>query len=380
MRILFTSWAWPTHLYAMVPLAWSCRNAGHEVLVASQPGLADVALRTGLPYAPVGRDVDAEAAFREIVATPPGANGGGPRVLKLFAEIADAMLDDLVDLARSWRADLLVFEPSAFAGPVAAAAAGVPAVRHLFGTDLLGGRAAQFLPAVLEPLAARHGLTGVDPFGVATVDPYPAGLQLAQVGSRRLPVGQVPFNGPGVAPSLPEPGGRPRVCVTWGTTMGRLGPDYFLAGTVARALAELELEVVVAVSPEQRALLGPLPDGVHVVVGSPLQLVLPGCAAVVAQGGAASLLTAVSYGLPQVLVPRLPDHTRHAARLAETGAGLVVPARDADPAEVVGALRRVLAEPGFREAADRLRRELAAQPSHTEVVAELERLVVAAPR
>ncbi|MEW2380557.1 nucleotide disphospho-sugar-binding domain-containing protein [Micromonospora sp. NPDC047707] len=381
MRILFTTWAWPSHLYAMVPLAWSCRTAGHEVLVASQPALTDVALRTGLPFAPVGRDVDAEAAFREIVATPPGANGGGPRVLKLFAELADAMLDDLVDLARRWRADLLVFEPSAFAGPVAAAAAGVPAVRHLFGTDLLGGRAGQFLPAVLDPLGARYGLTGVDPFGVATVDPYPAGLQLPQVGSRRLPLGQVPFNGAGVVPPpLPEPGARPRVCVTWGTTMGRLGPDHFLAGTVVRALADLDVEVVVAVSPDQRSLLGPVADGVHVVAGSPLHLVLPGCAAVVAHGGAGSLLTAVSYGLPQVLVPRLPDHTRHSARLAETGAGLVVPAKDADPAAVVTALRRVLAEPGFREAADRLRRELAAQPSPAQVVAELERLVVAAPR
>ncbi|MDM4718151.1 DUF1205 domain-containing protein [Micromonospora sp. WMMA1363] len=381
MRILFTSWAWPSHLYAMVPLAWACRTAGHEVLVASQPALTEVALRTGLPFAPVGRDVDAETAFREIVATPPGHNGGGPRVLKLFAEVADAMLDDLVGLARSWRADLLVFEPSAFAGPVAAAAVGVPAVRHLFGTDLLGGRAGQFLPAVLDPLGTRYGLTGVDPFGVASVDPYPAGLQ-ATVGSHRLPIGQVPFNGSGLAPPpLPESGARPRVCVTWGTTMGRLGPDYHLAGAVVRALAGPAVEVVVAVSPDQRFLLDPVPDGVHVVVGSPLHLVLPGCAAVVAHGGAGSLLTAVAYGLPQVLVPRLPDHVRHSARLVGSGAGLVVPPADVDaePAPVAAALRRVLDEPGFREAADRLRRELVAQPSPARVVAELERLTVAVP-
>jgi len=41
MRVLFTSWAWPTHLYAMVPLARACRAAGHDVVVASPPALAD---------------------------------------------------------------------------------------------------------------------------------------------------------------------------------------------------------------------------------------------------------------------------------------------------------------------------------------------------
>ncbi len=116
----------------MVPVAWACRAGGHEVLVASQPELTDAIALTGLPAAPVGRDVDAEAIFRDIVLAPPSAQrpqgGGGPRVLNLLVQLAEAMTDDLIELAAGWRADLVVFEPTAFAGPLAAAALRIPAV------------------------------------------------------------------------------------------------------------------------------------------------------------------------------------------------------------------------------------------------------------
>jgi len=378
MRILFTTWAWPSHLYAMVPVAWACRTAGHDVLVASQPALTDAVLRTGLPMAPVGRDVDAVATFRDIVFTPPGQpNGGGPRVLGLLATLAESMVDDLARLARDWRADLVVFEPTAFAGPLAAAAAGIPAVRHLFGTDLMSA-VGRFLPPVLDPLAKRLGLAGVDVFGAATVDPYPADLQVA-VGSRRLPVRYVPYNGPGLAPSmLPAPSGRPRVCVTWGTTLGRLDPGLFLAGQVVRAVGDLDVDVVVAITPEQRELLGPVPGDVRVVEAAPLHLVLPTCDAVIAHGGAGTLLTAVSHGLPQLLVPRLPDHVRHAARLADAGAGIAVAAPEADPAVLRSRLTELLGTPAYRTAATHLQRQLSSQPAPEQVVLEFERIAAGA--
>uniref|UniRef100_UPI001040F4CF nucleotide disphospho-sugar-binding domain-containing protein n=1 Tax=Actinomadura roseirufa TaxID=2094049 RepID=UPI001040F4CF len=344
MRVIFATWAWPSHLYAMVPLAWACRAAGHDVLVASQPGLAETAERTGLPFAPVGRDVDAVAVFRDIVHPPAGqaGRGGGPRVLALLNELAEAMTDDLVRLARGRRADLVVFEPTAFAGPLAAAAAGIPAVRHLYGTDLMGAAAA-FLPDALAPLSGRLGLDAVDPFGVATIDPCPAGLQVP-TGSRRIAMRYVPYNGPGQLPP-PSPraatspdGARPRVCVTWGTTYGRLDPALVLAGDVARAAADLPVDVVVAVAPGQRDMLGELPPGTRVAEGAPLHLLLPRCDAVVAHGGAGTLLTALDAGLPQLLLPRLPDHVRHSARITETGAGIVLPAADAAPAAIRAAL------------------------------------------
>ncbi|WP_430790341.1 nucleotide disphospho-sugar-binding domain-containing protein [Actinoplanes sp. G11-F43] len=365
MRILFTCWAWPSHLYAMIPVAWACRAAGHDVLLAVPPALRATALGTGLPVVTAGDDVDAEKAFREIVFTPPGA-GGGPRVLTLLTELAEAMTGDLIKLIGRYRADLVVSDPTAFAGPVAAGATGIPVIRHLYGTDLMSA-AGRFLSGVIEPLAARFGAGEPGPFGAATIDPYPPGLQVP-LGSRRLPVRPVPFNGPGECPAPLPPARRPRICVTWGTTPGRLDPSLFLAGDAARALAGYE--VVLAAVPEQRHLAGPLPDHVTVVSG-PLHLILDGCDAVVAHGGAGSLLTAVTHGLPQVLVPRLPDHVRHAGRVHLAGAGIVVPAAEMTPRALADAVAAVLDQPGYRAAAHRLRDEAAAQPAPAELVADL---------
>ncbi|MFG2087324.1 nucleotide disphospho-sugar-binding domain-containing protein [Spirillospora sp. NPDC048824] len=374
MRVIFATWAWPSHLYAMVPLAWACRAAGHEVLIASEPELTGTILRTGLPAAPVGRDVDAVAVFRDIVHPPegrPGKGGGGPRVLGLLGDLAESMTGDLVKLAEGWRADLIVYEPTAFAGPLAAAAVGVPAVRHLYGADLLSG-AGRFLPDVLAPMCEKLGLDGVEPFGAATVDPCPAGLQVP-TGSRRLPMRYVPYNGPGVLPPpSPRPAARrPRVCVTWGTTYSRLDPRLFLAGDAVRAIAGLPVDVIVAVAPGQRDLLGTLPPEAHVVEGAPLHLLLPRCDAVIAQGGAGTILTALDSGLPQVLVPRLPDHVRHAARIAETNAGVVLPAPGVEAAAIRDGLTAVLDDPAHRDAARALRDEMRDQPPPARVVAEL---------
>ncbi|HEU5270181.1 MAG TPA: hypothetical protein VFU36_09685, partial [Jatrophihabitans sp.] len=281
MRVLFVTWAWPSHLYALVPFAWACRNEGHEVLVASQPALLPELLACGLPAATVGTDVDAAAMVAEYALpreqdqpkqTGSGPGGRGPRALQMFTRLAEAMTGGLIELGRQWRPDLVVFEPTALAGPLAAAALGVPAVRHLYGTDLML-RARPVLPAALAPLAAEHGVAEFDPFGLATVDPTPASLQLP-VNYHRLPVRHVAYQGPGRLPEpLPDPAGRPRVLISWGHTMAKLAPDRFLAGEVARALAEDDgPELVLAVSARQRGLLGELPERVRVLVDTPLDL------------------------------------------------------------------------------------------------------------
>nr|UUL71911.1 UDP-glucuronosyltransferase [Streptomyces tumemacerans] len=211
MRVLFTSWAWPSHLYALVPLASAFRAAGHEVLVAGPPALKPETDRTGLPGAVVGTDTDAAGLVRGYVlpsaAVGPSAPPSGgeplpgnnaPRALRMVAALAASMTDGLVELARDWRADLVVYEPTALAGPVAAAAAGVPAVRVLYGTDLLA-RARALLPQAVAPFLERYGIEGFDALGTLTVDPCPDALQLP-VAYRRMPVRYVPYNGCGEIP------------------------------------------------------------------------------------------------------------------------------------------------------------------------------------
>jgi catechol 2,3-dioxygenase-like lactoylglutathione lyase family enzyme len=79
-----------------------------------------------------------------------------------------------------------------------------------------------------------------------------------------------------------------------------------------------------------------------------------------------------------VLSPMGADQPRNAARCAELGLARVLDAVAATPAAVRDAVSGVLADPGYRRAAERLRDEIAAQPGPEDAVRLLER--IARPR
>ena len=389
MRVLFVTVPWPTHFYGFVPLAWALQLAGHEVRVACQPSNLDAVATCGLSAVRVGRDVDFIQTFADVAEAMFVADGrdrapgdGEPvetEVIRRFAGISDAMVDDVVQMASAWRPDLIGYEPAAYAAPVAAAVRGVPSVRVPWGPDI------QHLGAHLEGPALRgmldrFGLDTVDTLGTLTVDPSPPSMQMGSPVTRRT-MRYVPFNGPGVMPiSLLEPVRHPRVCLTWGTSTTRLGgPSTFLLPYAVRAAAELGAEVVVAVAKEQVPLLGELPEQVRVVHGVPLHALLPTCDAIVHQGGAGTTLTAAASGIPQVVVPQLGDQAINAVRLADTGAGLVCWRRGLPGDALQPLIRATLDEligdrDRYAEAAARLRKEIEAQPTPAEMVRVLAEL------
>ncbi len=382
MKVLFSTWAWPSHYFPMVPLAQACRAAGHEVRIASQPALAAAIRSSGLPAVTVGRDVDVAALFRENVAPliRSGAAGQRPRrtsqAIGIFVQVAEIMADDLVEFTVRWRPDIVVFDPITFAAPVAAAVAGVPAVRHLFGPDFTSGAArpgaAPEMPG-LAALLARFGLPDLPLRGALTVDPCPPSMQAPAAIARQL-MSYVPYNGPGTMPRWPAGPAR-RICLTWGTsTVALTGDETFLPPEVITAAQRCGAEVVVAVTASQRGLLGAVPPGVRVTESVPLHLLLPVCAAVVHQGGAGTTLTAAGLGLPQLILPQLPDQRFNAQQAAATGAARCLPRAEVTLASASGHIAALLADPGQAAAALRLQQEIKAQPQPAEVVGALEEL------
>ncbi|MFC4121793.1 nucleotide disphospho-sugar-binding domain-containing protein [Nonomuraea zeae] len=392
MRVLVTCWAWSSHYLPLVPVLWALRAAGHEVCVASQPAMAGVVTDSGAVFVPAGPDVDHERLRAERMdglrhdrvpaAPPPGVSAGEhwrpgqrekvARVFGVFAARADLMVDDTLEFARRWRPDLVLFEPTSYAGPLVAALLGVPAVRHIHGVDLTY-QAHELVPEVLAPTTARLGLGDCRILGDLTVDPCPPSMQIpARV--ERARVGYVPYNGRAVLPDwLWEPPSRPRVCLTWGATTTSLGgAAAFLLPAVVSALSELDVELVVAVGRQDREQLGQVPPGVRVTSGVALHQLLPTCSALVHQGGFGSTLTGVYYGVPQLVLPQLVDQIFAADRLAATGAGTCLPRDQVNAATLRDRVRDLLAS--GRPAAERLRAELRAQPTPNDVVPVLERL------
>ncbi|WP_285729481.1 activator-dependent family glycosyltransferase [Nocardiopsis sp. ATB16-24] len=414
MRVVIATPAERTHFLNLVPLAWALRAAGHEVLVASQPELAPSVATAGLPFAPVGRDHDLRALTRRMYSLP----GAGEAVdwddertwrmpwgvLRVhyrqvvafwWKAMNELLVDDLVGLCRTWRPDLVVWEPTTFAGAVAARACGAAHVRFLWSLDLFARMRGLFLERMREqPAASREdpleewltglaGRYGVDfdeelVFGQLTVDQVPPELRL-EVGGEVEYAGMrfVPYNGRAVVPAwLREPPERPRLCLTLGTSSAAwYGGHSSMTGAVVEALADVDAEVVATVPADRRRGLESPPPNVRLVDYVPLHALAAASTATINHGGPGSVLTSMAYGLPQALMadPRLFDTPLLARRVAGAGAGVALGAEQADPQALRGEALRVLGDPDLRRHAARLREAMLAQPAPAAMVARLER-------
>ncbi len=399
MRVLFSPYRDAQHLYPLVPLAWACRAAGHEVRVVTGPRLADRIVHTGLTAAVVCADVlpmasreNADTAkVYEHRAFPPDwplhpdlLDDQQRATLEMLgrrlATFAECTVDDVIAFARRWRPDVVVHDTASFVGPVVAAAIGVPNVRFLTGVGL---RPAESRIGSAEPLPEfsalfhRRGLAVRMP-PTLTIDPSPPSLRLP-VAEPWREVRYVPYNGAGVSPAwLDLASDRPRVLVTWGFSAGRTSqrigaPALEPFRLAIEALAGLDVEVIAATTPDQLKLLGELPGRVRPVTGLPLHLALPQCALIVHQAGDGTALTAAASGVAQLAVTRKPDPALTGGRLAAIGAGIHLRyqelERAADPRDVIGtAAQKLLADAAYTEAAVRLRAEIERQPTPSELV------------
>ncbi len=391
MRVLFIAWAWSSHFNPMVPLGWALRAAGHEVMVVSHPNFVPTITRAGLPALPAGRPVDLQAEMSDAVrrstwnprmhnpgtASDPIKRRRGMSVLRIAAASADAMADDTVSFARSWQPDCVVFEPTALLGPVLAGALGVPSYRLLWTIDFTSSITA-VEDEILGELAQRLGAPRVNALGDVTLDPCPPRLQTGYDNPRQ-PMRFIPYNGPAVLPPwLRARPRRPRVCITWGATLQGIGmQDQVLSARVADALADRDVEVVLAVTEEQRKALPALPDNVVHAGPVPLHLLLPSCAAVVHQGGGGTLMTAMASGVPQFILPLAPDTVLNAQQVAGTGAGRQLWSGDLGDDALTEALAEFLDDLApYREGAAQLRAEHLDLPTPTETVRDLRHQVL----
>ncbi|RAY12713.1 glycosyl transferase family 28 [Actinomadura craniellae] len=428
MRVLFLTVAEKAHAYPQVPLAWALRAAGHEVCVVGQPDVVDDITRAGLTAVPIGVPADLETRiqdgaepepqdeaeeftgeildpatempldeFRPEKLTYDHMQGLFATWVMIFEDMSGRDLtDELVEFARGWGPDLVIWDPLLFAGGVAARACGAAHARMLYGLDLIGRMRERYLRAAadrpaqlrddpmaewLDWLAGRYGGGfGEDlVMGQWTIDSFPGSMRFP-VDHHYVPVRYVPYNGPSVLPGwLREPPKRPRVCLSLGLSFREvMGGDQVPVGELLEAVACLDVEVVATLDAGQLATVARVPDNVRAVGFVPLNELLPGCSAIVHQGGFGTAQTAAVHGVPQVVVPsREWDAALKARRLQESGAGLAwtdLPAGEVSAAHLRNMLERVLAEPSFARNAARLRTEMRGMPTPAGIVPQLERL------
>ncbi|MDX3195179.1 activator-dependent family glycosyltransferase [Streptomyces sp. MN03-5084-2B] len=419
MRVLLTTYPERTHFLALVPLAWALRTAGHDVRVAVQPKFAPTVTQAGLTAAPVGRNSDLwqilgryghfltddpndlgipppyDAVEREATAiTWDYLVTGYARQVERWHKISNVpMIAGLVEFARQWKPDLVLWEPTTYAGPIAAKACGAVHGRVLLGPDIYGVARDHFLRLRAQrspgeqhdPMAdwlgacARKygGEFGEDMVtGQFTVEQLPESLRLS-ANLRYLPMRYVPYGGQAVVPrwlrARPE---RPRIALTMGLTTSEHDIDQSEAlREMLGGLAELDAEVVATVAEADQKRLGPLPGNIRMVSYVPLTALVPTCDVLVHHAGFGTLATTIPYAVPQLLLPTEHDAPMLGRMFAAQGAGLSLGPGEHSASHITAGVTRLLTESGFREGAAGLREEMLALPAPNEVVARIEDLV-----
>ncbi|WNV86515.1 nucleotide disphospho-sugar-binding domain-containing protein [Umezawaea sp. Da 62-37] len=364
MRVLIVSALGTGHVLPAVPLAWALRAAGHDVLLAAA-GDALVAGRAGLPVEDVLPGQDMRGVFEWIRENRPElvarlGNTEASRDLReavpVFAQVADRMVDGIVDTATRYRPDVVVYTQLQGAGPLVAAKLGVPVVQQGFGFARTTG-VNELMREHLADAYLRHGVTGTAEPQRIDVAP-PSMLAGAPEGwSARY----LPYNGGAVLPDwLARPPSRPRVAVTLGT----VAPMMSGLGAVSRivdVVAGVDADFVLAVG---RTDVGDLPDNVVAVPWVPLDQLLRTCTAIIHHGGAGTTLTAADAALPQLVVPDGADRYANADAVHERGIGVSTTPEAVD-ADLIGWL---LKADGPRVAAAEVREEMRAMPTPASLV------------
>ena len=386
MRVLFTNQPASGHWHPLVPLAQALASAGHEVAFASLPAFCPTIEAKGFRTFPVGVDETKEDA-RQINEQLASCTEQPPALAVLryvFAGIrADRMLPDVLDLISDWHPDVLVRDSAELTACVAAERAGIPHVVFQVAAPV-----PWYIHAMSEPLnrlLASVGLAAGEPADILyhylMLYPRPRSLWnpdipapptmhnfrytgFSQSGNEALP---------DWVAALDE---RPTIYATLGTIMNERTD---LLSAILDGLREEPINLILTIgrnrSPQD---FGEQPPNVHIERYIPQSMLLPFCDLVITHGGSGTMMDALSFGLPMIIIPVGADQPVNARLCAELGVARVVAPAGRTEAELAQDIRKatqeVLRNPTYRENAQRLRKEMEDLPGLEYPISLLETL------
>jgi UDP:flavonoid glycosyltransferase YjiC (YdhE family) len=362
------------HVLPLMPLAAALRDAGHEVVVATGGDGLDAARRAGVPAHDVCPGLNLAPVMLGTLLRHPlllrrtlRGDDGTEAIGLTMAAVTRRMAPGTLALVDDWRPQLVLHEPLAGAGLLAAARAGVPAVLvdgNLFDPE----QQRTSVAAHLGRLARELGLGPLPPpSDILRTSPT------SVVGNRRGRLMRyVPVAGTGAVPDeLTRPTARRTILVSR-STVADPRPDRLMS-TVVDAADGADLDVVL-IRPDPMVSRRTLPPNVRTTEWLPHAAVLPHVAGIVHHGGAGTVMTALAVGAPQIVVPGPGDRTVNARLVAARGAGLAVPLKELTTAS----LERLVSDENLRAAAAEVAAEIAAMPDPADVVAALTQRTAAA--
>jgi MGT family glycosyltransferase len=373
------------HVTPLLGVAAELEGRGHEVAWAGleehlrlllAPQATVFGLATPLSadeLAPLERRADAANLFERL------------RLLweDIFLPLARETQADVDGAVARFEPDVLVVDQHTLAGAIAARRRDLPwATSANTWWSLLGGY--ETMPKVREWLVAHLAVlqreAGLEPVDWPDRSPHAILVYATREivpHAERLPP-QTLLVGPTLAgrdetatfPWERLDAGRPTVFVTLGTVNEHLGGRFYAA--LVEGLAGGEEQLVFAAPPE----VVPLAPNVLAQRHVPALDVMRHADAVVCHAGTNTICEALAHGLPLVVAPIKDDQPLYAGAVEEAGVGVRVRFRRSKPAELAGAVRHVLSDERYRNAAKRVRASFERAGGSRGAADALERLAV----
>ena len=379
--MLFTFAGGTGHFLPLVPFARAAENAGHIVAVGSQPGMMATVAEAGFNAFDTGGRTLLETTERTPLLEFDLAREERAIRDGYAGRTARDRAPKVRQLCQAWHPDILVCDEMDFGALVAAETLGIP-----YATVITIGSGALLRPELVrEPLNALRSKHGLPPDPELTMlrrhlilYPFPPSFRDP---ANPLPPNAHAFRTVGAdgaandddAAWIASLGVRPLVYFTLGTIFNLESGDLF--ERVLAGLRELPMDVVVTVGRElDPQVLGPQPSNVHVRSYIPQSLLLPHCELVVSHAGSGSVVGALAYGLPMVLLPIGADQPFNAARCEDLHVGRVLNPVEVTSEDVRLAAIAVLGDVTYEQNAKRMEAEIAALPTPESGVRLLERL------
>jgi UDP:flavonoid glycosyltransferase YjiC (YdhE family) len=379
VKIMFASLGAYGHLYPMMPLALACAEAGHEVVIATGEPFRN---RLPLPTVPgYPATLELDWAIQEARRRHPDLHGA-EFSMAMFADVtAEQVAPTMIEQCEQTRPDLVIFEGMDTGAGVAASVLGIPAAAYAIA--LVSSVYSMLHPATVSyqrDVWLQRDRTPPESAALlaeALINPAPPSVRRADgTGIPMMSIRSVAYNesSADVPAWLGAQPTRPRVYLTLGTV------SFGAVEVLSRAIAEiapLDVDILVTVGPEgEPAALGEVPDNVHIERFVAQSHVLPLVDLVVHHGGTGTVLGSLEAGLPQLLLPQGADQFINAEILGAAGLARALANDAQQPGAISEAVQTLLGDSSERQAATRVRDEIAAMPAPADVVPRL--LVLAA--
>ncbi|MFJ9846937.1 glycosyltransferase [Kitasatospora sp. NPDC101155] len=364
----------PASAFAIGPLASALRASGHDILVASFEELSGAVTGVGLPSIPVARghsteSIKAASGGRPAIEYPHRPELEMPYLGHWFGRQGSHVFDDLVEICRTWGADVLIAGSQGHGAEIAARLVGIPFVRQSWDLFDIHGYEEHLHEELADQLATIGADTLPDPS--LRIDICPPGLtDTANTFMRWTPHNKQREIEPWML-RTPDQG---RVCLTMGSFRYAFPGAMDRISAIVEGLRALEVEVVVAIGEAEGKQLEEKYPGVR-AGWIPLEAILPTCEVIIHPAGGLTAINAINTATPQLILNPFEAFVPALKRLTDYGCARTLYREEGTAEAIAQSVKEMLGDSSYCSRARDLARQAATAPTAVGIVPLIEDLV-----